>query len=73
MSHLPITSWDESRLFKYFVIGARKEKGENKDELLWELASDLTETNLRPFVNKLEVIDMIKDVQMDNEPYQIGF
>jgi hypothetical protein len=63
--NLPIGSLQERQLFNHFVIGALKEKGEKKDERLWELASDLTDQILF-FVKKLDILDYIHDYEWDS-------
>jgi len=65
-SHLPINDWGKKRLFEYFIIGALKEKGENKDDRLWKLASLLAETDHVKFVEKLRVLEYINENEVDN-------
>lgn len=73
LSHLPIDPWEEQLLFKHFVIGALKEKEEDKNDTLWDLASDLTETNLISFVEKLRVIEYIKEYENDKIQHWVSF
>jgi hypothetical protein len=56
LSHLPIDKFAEQSLFTHFVIGVLKEKGEDREDRMWALASDLTEIDLTLFVDKLRVI-----------------
>lgn len=66
--HLPISKTDEKLLFNHFVIGAVREKDEEKrDNKLWELAYDLTDNTLYEFVEKLEILDHIKSFQVEME------
>lgn len=65
-SHLPINERDEKLLFKHFVIGALKEKGEKRDDKLWELAYDLTDIHHDTFVEKLRILDIIYDNEYDS-------
>ncbi len=55
--NLPITEWTEQELFKYVVIGALKGDENNKEDKLWELASDLTNNgpSLIKFVQKINL------------------
>ena len=65
-SHLPINERDEKLLFKHFVIGALKEKVEERDDKLWELAYDLADPNHKTFVEKLRIIDIIYDNEFNS-------
>ena len=64
-SHLPIDEYHEQNLFKHFVIGALREKGEEKEKHLWELASDLTDIDLTLFTQKLRIVEYIDEMDFD--------
>lgn len=68
-SHLPINGLEEKLLFKYFVINALKK---NEDEILWELAYDLTARELFFLVDKFKIIDIISDNEFD-KAQDMGF
>jgi len=55
-SHLPIDKFTEQSFFTHFVLNVLKEEGEDAEERKWRLASDLVETDLTIFVDKLRVI-----------------
>jgi len=63
--HLPINDFWEKELFQYFVIGALRTEGEEREDRLWRLAITLTQ-DLASFVQKLEVIDFLSENMADN-------
>lgn len=75
LSHLPIDKVDEQILFNKFVIGALRGNSmyKNKEDLLWELATDLSNIEVYNFVEKLRVITYIKESEIDNLEHELKF
>lgn len=72
LDHLPIDVFDEQKLFNHFVIGALRNE-ENREDMLWTLATDLTDKQPGDFVEKLRIISRIREQQFDDVQRFLNF
>ena len=65
-NHLPIKERDRKLLFDHFILGPLREKGEKKDGRLWTLASLLADDNHVDFVERLRVLEVIHEQEVEH-------